>query len=326
MTGRADIDGLHGAVAVSRDGSMLLTAAGGVTDARAGTPCQPGSRFQVASVSKQFAATAALLLADRGALHLHEPVTAWLPGCPPAWRQVTLHHLVTHTSGIGHWSQAPGFVPDQPMSLEERIDLLLTAPLLDPPGTRWRYSSPGYLMVGHLLARAAGTPYATFLTEEILATLGMTSTTAGPAPDGPGSARGHHAGQPVPLWDASAMTGTGDLRSTVEDLVHHLHAVHTGSLLSPMSRYRRTTPHTPVDDRTAGPLRATGYGYGVFTGTLGDEPVVFHPGDVPGHVSLTVWLPRTRTAIAVLSNEDTTDLDTLLDRLLPAMADAGAEE
>src|SRR2546423_15448649 len=83
--------------------------AGGLADAEAGVKCTPQTRFQLCSVSKQFAAAAAMLLVQSGQLDLAEPVARWLPGCPPQWQRVTLHHLLTHTAGVRHWGNAPGF-------------------------------------------------------------------------------------------------------------------------------------------------------------------------------------------------------------------------
>ena len=77
--------------------------------AEAGAECTPQTRFQISSLSKQFTAVAVLLLAEAGQLDLAEPVARWLPGCPPQWQRVTLHHLLSHTAGVRHWGDAPGF-------------------------------------------------------------------------------------------------------------------------------------------------------------------------------------------------------------------------
>jgi CubicO group peptidase (beta-lactamase class C family) len=150
------VEGLCGAAIVTRGGRVVLEAAGGLADAEAGTECTPRTRFQIASVSKQFAAAAALLLAESGRLDLAEPVTRWFPGVPPQWQRVTLHHLLTHTAGIQHWGNAPGFDPSQPMDLAGRVALMLQASLLTEPGTRGRYSSPGYVLAAQIVARASG--------------------------------------------------------------------------------------------------------------------------------------------------------------------------
>jgi CubicO group peptidase (beta-lactamase class C family) len=227
------IEGLPGAAAVTRAGSVELELAGGLADAGSGARCTPRTRFQIASVSKQFAAVAVMLLAESGTVELGEPVARWLPGSPPQWRRVTLHHLLTHTAGVRHWGDTPGFRPSQPMDPGERLTLIQQAPLLTEPGTRWLYSSPGYLLVGLIVERASGQPYPDFLTKRILAPLGLASTTAGATPAGAAMARGHRNGQPVPPWDLSAMAGTGDICSTVGDLARYTTALHSGGCSPP---------------------------------------------------------------------------------------------
>jgi CubicO group peptidase (beta-lactamase class C family) len=159
------IEGLRGAAIVTCAGRVKLEVASGLADAEAGAKCTPRTRFQIASVSKQFAAVAAMLLAESGKLGLAEPVARWLPGSPPQWQQVTLHHLLTHTAGVRHWGDAPGFDASEPVDLAERLALIQQAPLLTGPGIRWHYSSPGYLLAGHIVEQASGQPYAGFLTK-----------------------------------------------------------------------------------------------------------------------------------------------------------------
>jgi CubicO group peptidase (beta-lactamase class C family) len=322
------VEGLRGAVTVTRAGSVEVELAGGLADAGSGAGCTPRTRFQIASVSKQFAATAVMLLAESGTVELGEPVARWLPGSLPQWRRVTLHHLLTHTAGVRHWDGAPGFEPSQPMDIADRLALILRAPLLTGPGTHWRYSSPGYVLVGHIVARASGRSYPDFLTERILAPLGLTSTTVGGVPAGAAVARGYRNGQPVTPWDLSAMPGTGDLCSTVGDLARYTTALHTGRLLGDGSLRLMCTPHAPVpgdggpgDDGPGDPpgsrwLTSDGYGYGHFVGTIGGQTAYFHPGDNPGYQSFAAWLPGQAASIAILANDEAASIEGLLKQLL----------
>ena len=315
------IDGLRGAAVVTRGGSVVLEAASGPADALTGSPCTVQTRFQIASISKQFAAVAVLLLAERGALRLDESIARWFPDCPAQWQAITPHHLLTHTSGIGHWSDIPGFVVSQPMDLEERLALFQRAPLRTAPGAQWHYSSPGYLLVGHIVEHASGQPYATFLTEQVLTPLDLTSTSAGPVPPGADTASGHRDGQPVPTWDLAMMAGTGDVWSTVGDLARYTIAINSGALLSSDSRQARQARHTPLADQSAGPdevVLGQDYGYGVFIGIIGGATAYFHPGDNPGFVSFNAWLPEHDATIAILTNDETTNIDHLVQQLLPA--------
>jgi CubicO group peptidase (beta-lactamase class C family) len=71
-------------------------------------------------------------------------VDRWLPGGPPQWSGVTLHHLLSHTAGVPHWLEAPGLDPAEPVPVAERLAAIQAAPLRTAPGQAWHYSSPGF--------------------------------------------------------------------------------------------------------------------------------------------------------------------------------------
>lgn len=320
------IEGLRGAAIITRGGQVTLEVASGLADAEAGAMCTPRTWFQISSISKQFTAVAALLLAESGVLDLGEPVARWLPGSPPQWQQVTLHHLLTHTAGVRHWDDAPGFDASQPMDPAERVALIQQAPLLTEPGTRWRYSSPGYVLAGHIVAQASGQPYAGFLTERVLIPLGLTETSLGGVPPGAAAARGYRDGQPVASWPVGTMPGTGDICATVSDLARFEAAVHSGSLISESSRQAMITPHAPVpaDQGTSdGWLTCDGYGYGQYILRVAGHAAYGHTGDNPGYRSLAAWLPGPAACIAFLSNEEAADTEALVRQLVPVALDGG---
>src|SRR6185437_12143866 len=160
--------------------------------------CGMSTRFQIASVSKQFTAAAVLLLAERGALAVTDPASRWLAGGPPGWDQVTVHHLLTHTSGLPHWRDLPGLDLTQPASVDELLGRLRSAGLIFPPGQRHSYSSPGYVLLAHITEQASGQPHAQFLASEIFGPLGMSATFAGNPAGQPDLAVGHRDGAALP--------------------------------------------------------------------------------------------------------------------------------
>lgn len=302
----AEIEGFSGVVTITRDGRPVSTTTGGGY-----TPTTP---FQIASVSKNFAATLTMMLVERGALDLHEPVTRWLPEAPGSWRDLTLHHFLSNSSGIGHWPEIP-MDPAKPATRDERLAAIVGAPRKFDPGTRFLYSSPGYLVVGVVAERAAGMAYPELLAENILRPLGLAATGSG-RPQG--VAPGHHAGTPIEPWDLGSMIGSGDLWSTVADLHVYAKALDEGALVSPASLARMRTQHIPFaesDGTPDGGLVVTGYGYGHFIGTFNGQPAVLHTGDNPGYRSLLGWLGDLR--IVALANEDTVAWEDILARLLP---------
>jgi CubicO group peptidase (beta-lactamase class C family) len=307
---------LRGVATVTRAGTVRAELTGGLADAAAGIPCTPRTRFQICSISKQFAAAAALLLAEAGRLALDDPVDRWLSGEPPQWSGVTLHHLLSHTAGVPHWLEAPGLDPAEPTPPGDRLAAIQAAPLRTAPGETWHYSSPGFVLVGLIVERASGQPYARFLTERILAPLGLSATSVGGPPPEP-AARGYRDGAPVTPFDLAAMAGTGDIWSTAADLASFTAALHAGNLITNESLRAMLTPHAPIEDDDED-LTTTGYGYGVFTGTFAGHGAYYHPGDNPGYRSFSAWLPDQAASLVVLANDDGVRVTDLLKELLPA--------
>ena len=303
---------------VTKGGSAEADLAAGLADVEAGVPCTSGTRFQLCSVSKQFTAAAVMLLVESGRLDLREPVGRWLPEGQPQWRQVTLHHLLSHTAGIPHWLEAPGLDPAEPMSISQRLEIIQATPLRTEPGAQWHYSSPGFLLAGFIVERASGQPYREFLAERILSPLQLTHTTVGGAPDA--AARGYKDGQPVAPFDLDAMPGTGDIWSTAGDLTRFTAALHCGELIAPSSLRAMCTAHAPLDDDEEGEPRliTTGYGYGMFTGIFAGRAAYYHPGDNPGYQSFACWIPDRAASIVILVNDEAASITGLLRRLLPA--------
>jgi CubicO group peptidase (beta-lactamase class C family) len=313
--------GLRGTAMVTKGGSVQADLAAGLADVEAGVPCASGTRFQLCSVSKQFVAAAVMLLVESGPLDLHEPVSRWLPEGRPQWRQVTLHHLLSHTAGIPHWHEAPGLDPAEPMRISERLEIIQATPLRTEPGAQWHYSSPGFLLAAFIVERASGRPYREFLAERILSPLKLTQTTVGSTPSA--TARGYKDGQAVPPWDLDAMPGTGDIWSTVGDLTRFTAALHSGELIAANSLRAMCTVHAPLDDDEEDEprLTTTGYGYGMFTGNFAGRPAWYHPGDNPGYQSLACWIPDRAASIVILVNDEAASITALLRQLLPAVLD-----
>jgi len=292
-------------------GAALVTVGGSVVVRSAGPPATLETRFPIASAGKQFAAVAALLLAERGKLALDRPVAHWLPGSPPWWREVTLHHLLTHTSGLPHWGAEPGFDVLAEMTTADRVGLIPRGTPASRPGLRWLYSSPGYLLVAHIVEQAAEQPYGDFLAEHVFTPLGMGATTTGrPVAD-------DVAGETL-----RPMAGTSDLWSTVGDLARFGERFHSGALLGYESRAAMTGPLVPTaaEPRPGCTYFARHYGYGLFVGSVGGHPAYFHPGDIPGFASFTAWLPGHRASVVLLTDDEHTDVHAVVRQLLTAAA------
>jgi CubicO group peptidase (beta-lactamase class C family) len=206
------------------------------------------------------------------------------------------------------------------MDPAERVALIQQAPLLADPGTRWQYSSPGYVLAGHIVAQASGQPYPDFLAARVLTPLGLTATTSGEVRAGPAVARGYHGAEPVASWPLSAMPGTGDICATVGDLARFTTAVHSGSLLTPRSVQAMITPHAPLPDSESTPdgwAVVEGYGYAQYVGRIAGHAAYLHTGDNPGYQSVAAWLPGQAACVVILSNDEAADIEALLRQLVP---------
>jgi CubicO group peptidase (beta-lactamase class C family) len=270
-------------------------------------------RYQLASVSKQFTAAAVLLLAEDGTLSLDDTIGRWIDGSPDEWRPITLHHLLTHTSGLGHWHDYPMIKLDERVEPGELLDMFRRVPPRYAPGHGWSYSSPAYVLLAHVVERATGTPYRSFLADRIFGPLGLTRTFAG-APDGqPDLAQGHDAdGSPLPTWDLDVVgMGAGDVWSTARDLLTWLDALQDGSLLGTPQRTLMLTERA----RTGQGPRASGYGYGVFVGEVGGRRWWHHDGQNAGFLAFAASIPERDRRIVVLTNAEVWDA-AALERLL----------
>lgn len=310
--------------ALAAAGARHVAAHAGSADDATREPNTQHTVFQASSVSKQVVAVSALLLAERGRLDLHASIAVLLPRCPDAWREVTMHDLLNHTAGFGHWKDLPGFDVGDPGSSEDLLRTVAELPLLSAPGERWRYSGPGYALAAALIAEAADSSYTEFVTEAVLRPAGMTETVSGSNPAGPGLALGHTGRDQTGFVPGLVnFAGTGDLWTTTGDLVAFIAALEGAELISRASLDLLRTPWTQLSESSAdGWTHAEGYGYGVYTGVAGGRPAFFHPGDNPGYRSWLGWFPDEAATVAVLSNDDATPVERAAHLLADALLDS----
>src|SRR5579863_2549516 len=168
---------LSGSVLVEQNG-MLFSKGYGLADVDAQIPNTPQTRFRIGSITKQFTAIAILMLQDRGKLHVQDHICRYIPACPSDWQPITIAQLLTHTSGIPDYTNFPDFVATwtQPTTPEALIARFKDAPLDFPPGSVFRYSSSGYVLLGYIIERVSGESYATFLRENIFVPLKMNNS------------------------------------------------------------------------------------------------------------------------------------------------------
>ncbi|MGH2506219.1 MAG: serine hydrolase domain-containing protein, partial [Ktedonobacteraceae bacterium] len=263
-----------GSVLVAEHGQVILAQGYGLADAQNLTPNTAYTRFYLGSVTKEFTAMATLILQARGKLHIADPICTYIVHCPSPWQPVTIHELLTHTSGIPELddSQLSGASP------QAWIMSFNTAALQFAPGSQFDYCSTCYQILAYIVQQVSGVPYSQFIQQTILHPLKMSSSGFGSDAyyAQSDSAIGYETWQsnaptiteqPEPQW--SFLFGSGLLYSTVEDLYRWDQALYTNTLVPQKTLMQAFTPYVAA----ANLFPDSQYGYGWF---LAKSPV-------PGH-------------------------------------------
>jgi CubicO group peptidase (beta-lactamase class C family) len=288
----------------------------GLADRDCGERIGPATRFQLASVSKEFTAVATLLLCEQGRVSVSEPISGWLEHCPASWRAITIHHLLSHTSGLGHWPNYPELDLIKSTDPAAVLDIFQARPPLFTAGSSWRYSSPGFVLLAWIVERASGVPYRTFLDEQILSPLALTRSFVGNGKDRANLARGYADGEAIESFDLDVVgMGAGDVWSTGLELAAWTLGLER--LLSPASLAAMLTEHTAIPpDPERFTLPGVHYGYGCYVSSVDGKRLMYHTGNNSGYKAFNAWIPADRVAVAILSNEETTDLRPLAQALI----------
>ena len=304
-----------GAVLVARGDQVLFRQAYGTADVATGAPLTVGSRFRLASISKQFTAAAILKLQDDGRLNVGDPVCRWIQPCPAAWAPLKLHHLISHTSGIPDLMARPGWGARRttPATLDELTEDSRAFRLSFEPGTKVRYNNAGFNLAAAVVEKASGQRFPDYLRTAFFEPLGMSDTGFDDDSDlgivtGHGSFPEGLTAQRLP--NVSIVAGAGALYSTLDDMLVWEQALHQGHVLSAYSYAQMIMDHSPADqpnERGGRPHRA--WGYGLMANRLGTRVTpafqdweIYHTGSWSGFRNIGLWQPENRIAVIVLSN------------------------
>jgi D-alanyl-D-alanine carboxypeptidase len=180
VTGQRESQHIPGlSLAVVRGGVVILARGYGFANLEMNVRVTPETVFQIGSPTKQFTATAVMMLAEEGKVGLGESIARYQEGLPARWNGVTVRHLLDHTSGIKSFTSLPDVMARLtflPTSRDEILALVADEPLEFAPGERYAYNNTGYYLLGHIIEQASGQPYGDFLHGRIFAPLGMDAT------------------------------------------------------------------------------------------------------------------------------------------------------
>ena len=299
---------LRGSVLVAVDGKVLFEQGYGFADEEWSAPNTATTRFRIASLTKQFTGACVLLLQERGLLSVTDPVSKYISDLPPAWQQITLHQLLTHTSGVPNYAEMPqveATLNRTGASPRQLAMLAATEPLDFQPGTRLKYTNTGYLLLGMVIEKVSGLQYGDFLKRNIFVPLGMTdSGYDDQSVILPQRASGYMLrGKTVvnaDFIDMSIPYAAGSIYSTIEDMLRWSEGLANGKVLSAQSKAAMFAlyPNAVLQDQH--------YGYGVVLAKRFGRELQYHGGGVKGFESVIQRYPRDGVCIIVLENLDPT--------------------
>jgi CubicO group peptidase (beta-lactamase class C family) len=275
-----DEDLISGSVLIARKGRIEVAKGYGLANREHHVRCTADTKYRLASMTKSFTAMAIMLLEERRLLSVEDNLNKYIPDYPRGDR-ITLHHLLTHTSGVVNYSSLPDHyrIWTMPHTIEQVIARFRDEPLRFEPGSKFEYSNSGYVLLTYVVEKVGGKPYGEFLEEQIFAPLGMhDSGVDSHTTIIPGRATGHYNfGEGVvqaQYLNAGFTSGAGSLYSTVLDLYKWDRALYTDTLVSGATRDRMFKP------------RRQDYGYGWFTRMELDRKLIEHRGGLNGFLTM----------------------------------------
>lgn len=302
---RQHIPGL--ALLVVKDGKIVRAEGFGLANVELQVPVKPETIFQSGSVGKQFTATAVMMLVEEGKVSLDDPLTEFFPDAPPAWKEVTVRELLSHTAGFGDYPKNFNFRKD--WTEDELLKVVKSIPLAYPPGTKWAYSNLGYLTLGILIHRVTGEFYGDFLQQRIFRPLDMSSTRIISEADiVPNRAAGYRLVKGElknQEWVSPMMntTADGSLYFSIVDLAKWDAALYTESLLKKSSLDQMWTPALLKGGQVnAGRPNSGHYGFGWFIDDRNGHRCIHHDGSWQGFETAIDRYVDDRLTVVALSN------------------------
>lgn len=299
-----DVQGPGIAIAVVKDGMPVHIKGYGIANLEWNCPIQPDTVFRLASITKQFTATAIMLLESQGKLHLNDSITVYLPDYPTQGRSITISHLLNHTSGIKSYTSLDTFldhIVTKPLSPDNLLAYFKDHPLEFEPGTRFQYNNSGYHLLGLIIEKIAGISYGQFIQQHIFQPLNMHHSyymynemiiprrASGYEKSLGGYRKADYINMMIPY-------AAGSLGSTVEDLIRWDAALRAGTLLDERTQERMYTPVQLADGRTEE------YGFGFRITTYEGHRLVGHGGGIHGFHTFLARFIDDQAMIAVLAN------------------------
>jgi len=309
------------ALLVTKAGQPVKTNGYGVANLEWNVPVTKDTVFEIGSITKQFTAACILLLVEDGKLSLDDKISRHLKSTPASWSNITVRHLLTHTSGIRNYTTEDGFELRLHLTQEQFIQKIGAFPLDFQPGDGWKYCNSGYNLLGFIVENASGKNYWDFIRERIFQPLQMTNTTSRiPGIIVPHRASGYEMNHHVPInrdYDLTDLFSAGAIISTTMDMAKWDAALNGDQLLKESSKAQWWTPAK----LNSGKIQ--NYGFGWFLDPLNGHKNIGHGGATSGFSATIQRFPDDRLSIIILCNADETGVASAIAKKLAPLYFAG---
>ena len=306
-----NVNGFSGTVLLAKEGKPLVAKGYGYANVEWQIPNTTTTKFRIGSITKQFTSMIVMQLREQGKIKLEDSVCLYVTPCPDTWKPVTIHHLLTHTSGIPTYTGIKAWrevnmmskTPDQIMAFVRDLPLEWT------PGEKYAYNNSGYFLLGMVIEKITGKKYEEALQEMILTPLGLTDTgydwtrTIIPRRASGYTGTGAKLANTPPI-DMQHPYSAGSLYSTVEDLLKWDQALYTEKLLPEAAKQKMWTPV----------LQNYAYGWTVPTpnaNVFGGHKRIAHGGGINGFSAFFARVPDAKMTVVVLANNDSASSSTV---------------
>ncbi|MEO7992586.1 MAG: serine hydrolase [Chryseolinea sp.] len=324
----AEFGKFNGSVLVAEKGKVIYKKGFGLADMEWNIPNQSDTKHRLGSITKQFTSMLIMQLVEQGKLKLDVPISTYLPDYPKKNGDViTLHHLLTHSSGTPNMTNFPAFVKDimrKSYSPVQLVNLFADSTLQFKPGERFDYSNSGYILLGYIIEKVSGKSYEQVLQENIFTPLKMSNTGYDHArPLLKNRARGYEKNGRVyvnaDFIDMSVPYAAGSMYSTVEDLYLWDQALYGNQLLRKENMELLFTKHI------ASGGGHYGYGWGVGEVRLGNteerKETVGHGGGINGFNTQITRILSNKSFIVLLNNTGGAPLNEMTDAIAAIIYD-----
>lgn len=288
---------------VSKDGVPIYRKAFGKSNLELEVDMKTDNVFQIGSMTKQFTAVSILMLHERGELDVTDKVVKYIPDFPNG-EKITLHHFLTHTSGIKDYTKMKDLwaLAKKDFSSKELVDFFKNAPVDFSPGEKFEYNNSGYIVLGHIIELVSGETYEDFVEKQIFEAIGMQdSRYANDREVIKNRAYGYHNRGKFTNRMMVSLTipyASGSLMSTVDNMLKWQQAINSNKLLKQSTIDKAFTKHTLNNGEQFT------YGYGWHLKDLAGVPTREHGGSVFGFKSMGVYVPSQDVYVLGLTNCD----------------------